>query len=203
MPLLALLAGYLWGSIPTARLVARLSGQRLAGNVGALNTIRSIGLKAGIAVAVLDVAKGAAAVLTARYALDASAGWVLFAGVGCVIGHNWMVWLGFKGGKGMAAAAGAVLTASLIYSQGWVFLVFAGIILAVWRLGRNLVLGNAVALLCLPGLAWLASHSAAVVLAALCLNAVIALKYAPDAIADFKRRGFGALGPDEIKPKRS
>jgi acyl phosphate:glycerol-3-phosphate acyltransferase len=201
MPLLALLSGYLWGSIPTARLVARLSGQRLSGNVGALNTIRSVGLGAGIAL--LDVAKGAAAVLTARYALDVSAGWVLFAGVSCVIGHNWMVWLGFKGGKGMAATAGAVLTASLIYGHGWVFLAFVGIILAVWWLGRNLVLGNAAALLCLPGLAWLASHSAAVVLTALCLDAVIALKYAPDAIADFKRRGFGALGPDEIKPKRS
>jgi glycerol-3-phosphate acyltransferase PlsY len=102
--------GYLWGSIPTARLIARLSTGKedvlAGGNVGTLNTIRRVGLGPGLAVATLDIAKGAAAVLTAR-ALNVDSGYVLFAGVMAVVGHNWMVWLGFKGGKGMAAATGA------------------------------------------------------------------------------------------------
>ncbi|APV43388.1 glycerol-3-phosphate acyltransferase PlsY [Dehalogenimonas formicexedens] len=203
MPLLALLLGYLWGSIPTARIVARLSGGDLGGgNVGTLNTIRRVGLGPGIAVATLDIAKGASAVLTARYLLDLAPLWVLFAGVFAVIGHNWMVWLGFKGGKGMAAATGAVAAASIIYGHAWVLAGFIGVILAVWRLGKNLVPGNAVGLICLPGFAWLASHCLGTVLAAIALDAVIAVKYAPGAIADFKRRGLGALGRDEIRPKR-
>jgi len=196
--------GYLWGSIPTANLIARLSGGDLGGgNVGTLNTIRRVGLGPGLAVATLDIAKGAAAVLTARYLLDVPTVWVLFAGVMAVVGHNWMVWLAFKGGKGMAAATGSVAAASIIYHEAWGIAAFVGIILVVWRLRRNLVLGNAVGLLSLPLLAWLASHSIEATLTAFALDAVIGAKYAPDAIADFKRRGLAALGRDDIKPKES
>jgi len=199
---LALGLGYLWGSIPAARLVARLTtGERFSGNVGALNTIRRVGLKAGIAVALLDIAKGAAAVLTARYALDVGAGWVLFSGVAAVVGHNWMVWLGFKGGKGMAVAAGAVLASSMVYGHASVFLAFAAVILLVWRLGRNLVLGNAAGLLSLPFLTWLAARSTIATVVAIALVAIIAVKHLPVAFADYKKRGFAALGPDEIRPK--
>jgi acyl phosphate:glycerol-3-phosphate acyltransferase len=202
---LALGLGYLWGSIPTAKLIARLStgksGSLAGGNVGTLNTIRRVGLKAGLAVATLDIAKGAAAVLTAR-SLDVDSGYVLFAGIMAVVGHNWMVWLGFKGGKGMAAATGAVAASSVAYSYAWVFGAFIGIILAMWGLGKNLVLGNAVGLLCLPFLAWLATRSLIATLAAIALVAIIALKYTPEALADYRKRGLAALGPDEIKPKR-
>ena len=202
---LALGLGYLWGSIPTARLIARLStgkpGALADGNVGTLNTIRRVGLKAGLAVATLDIAKGAAAVLTAR-ALDVGVGWVLFAGVMAVVGHNWMVWLGFKGGKGMAAAIGVVTASSIIYGYTWVFGAFAAIILVVWGVGKNLVLGNAVGLLCLPLLIWLATRSLTATLAATALVTIIAIKYAPAALADYRKRGLATLGPDKIKPKR-
>jgi glycerol-3-phosphate acyltransferase PlsY len=152
-------------------------------------------------VATLDIAKGAAAVLTAR-SLDVGEPWVLFAGIMAVIGHNWMVWLGFKGGKGMAAATGAIAASSIIYGYAWIFGAFAAIILAVWGLGKNLVRGNAISLFCLPFLVWLATRSVTATLAAAALDAVIVLKYAPEAIADYRKRGFGALGSDEIKPKR-
>jgi glycerol-3-phosphate acyltransferase PlsY len=203
--LLALGLGYLWGSIPTARLIARLStgkGDALAGgNVGTLNTIRRVGLKAGLAVATLDIAKGAAAVLTAR-SLSVDSGWVLFAGVMAVVGHNWMVWLGFKGGKGMAAATGAIAASSIAYGHAWVLGAFIGIILVVWGVGKNLVLGNAVGLVSLPLLAWLATGSLTATLSAVALVAVIALKYSPEALSDYRKRGLASLGPDEIKPKR-
>ena len=160
-----------------------------------------MGLKAGLAVATLDITKGAAAALTAR-ALDVGASWVLIAGVMAVVGHNWMVWLGFKGGKGMAAATGAILAASIVYDYAWVLGVFIGIILAVWAVSKNLVLGNAVGLFCLPLLVWLATRSLTATLAAAALVAVIALKYAPEALTDYRKRGLASLGPDEIKPKR-
>jgi acyl phosphate:glycerol-3-phosphate acyltransferase len=205
MPLLALLSGYLWGSIPTATLISRLSTGKsdvlAGGNVGTLNTIRRVGLGPGILVATLDILKGAAAVLTAL-SLDVDSGYVLFAGVMAVVGHNWMVWLGFKGGKGMAAATGAIAASSIAYGHAWVLGVFIGVILVVWLLGKNLVLGNAIALLSLPFLAWLPTRSSAATLASIALVAVIALKYAPEAIADYRKRGLAALGPDEIKPKR-
>lgn len=159
-----------------------------------------MGLKAGLAVATLDIAKGAAAILTTR-ALDAGAGWVLFAGVMAVVGHNWMVWLGFKGGKGMAAATGVIAACSILFGHAWVLGAFIGIILLVWGVGKNLVLGNAIGLLSLPLLAWLATGSLAATLAAITLDAVIAVKYAPEAIADYRRRGLAALGRDEINPK--
>ena len=203
--ILALLLGYLWGSIPTARLIARLSTGKsdalAGGNVGTLNTIRRVGLGPGLAVATLDIAKGAAAVLAAR-ALDVGAGWVLFAGVMAVVGHNWMVWLGFKGGKGMAAATGAIAASSIVYGHDWVLGAFIGTILVVWGVGKNLVLGNAVGLVCLPLVVWLATGSLTATLAAITLDAAIALKYAPEAIADYRKRGLSALGHDEIKPKQ-
>ncbi len=205
MGLLALGLGYLWGSIPTARLIARLSTGKedvlAGGNVGTLNTIRRVGLGPGLAVATLDIAKGAAAVLTAR-ALNVDSGYVLFAGVMAVVGHNWMVWLGFKGGKGMAAATGAIAASAIVYGHLWVLGAFIVIILVVWGVGKNLVLGNAVGLFCLPLPAWLATGSLIATLAALALVTVIALKYAPEAFADYRKRGLSALGPDEIKPKQ-
>ncbi len=198
---LALLLGYLWGSIPTARLVARLTGGDLGGgNVGALNTIRRVGLRAGIIVATLDIAKGVAAVLTAR-TLDVEIGYVLFARVLAVVGHNWMVWLGFKGGKGMAAATGAIAAASIAYGYAWVFLVFIGVILVVWRLSRNLVLGNAAGLLTLPLVVFLATSSMIATVASIALVAVIIIKYAPEALADYRKRGLASFGPDKINPK--
>jgi acyl phosphate:glycerol-3-phosphate acyltransferase len=200
----ALGLGYLWGSIPTASLISRLSTGKpdalAGGNVGTLNTIRRVGVGPGLAVATLDIAKGAAAVLTAR-SLDVGTGWVLFAGVMAVVGHNWMVWLGFKGGKGMAAATGAVLASSIAYGYAWVFGAFAAIILVVWWWGRNLVLANALGLLCLPFLAYLATGSLTATLSGIALVAVITLKYAPVALADYRKRGLAALGPDEIRPK--
>lgn len=156
----------------------------------------------GLAVATLDITKGAAAVLTAR-ALDVGVGWVLFAGVIAVVGHNWMVWLGFKGGKGMAAATGALAAASITYGYAWVLLVFIGVIAVVWRLGKNLVLGNSIGLLCLPLLVWLATRSLTATVAATSLVAVIAIKYAPEALADYRKRGLASLGPDDIKPKHT
>ena len=90
---------------------------------------------------------------------------------------------------------------SILYGHAWVLGAFIGIIAVVWWLRHNLVLGNRVALACLPLLAWLATRSLTATLAAATLVAVIAAKYTPEALADYCKRGLASLGPDEIKPK--
>lgn len=102
----AIVIGYAVGSLPIGFLVAQTAGgvdlRRVgSGNVGATNVYRTGGLRMGLAVMLADVAKGAAAVLLAGSGVPAVA-----AGVAAVVGHIYPVWLGFKGGKGVATASG-------------------------------------------------------------------------------------------------
>ena len=103
--------GYLLGSIPFGLLVARLAGlgdirQIGSGNIGATNVLRTGSRSAAALTLLLDLAKGFAAVVIA-------AGWgedaVLLAAGGAIIGHMFPVWLGFRGGKGVATALGLVM----------------------------------------------------------------------------------------------
>ncbi len=105
------LLGYLLGSIPVAFLVARSVGVDLrtvgSGNLGATNALRTLGAASGGLVAVLDMAKGALAVLAAqRWPVTLTV--VAAAGVGAVCGHVAPVWLGCRGGKGVATGAGVL-----------------------------------------------------------------------------------------------
>jgi acyl phosphate:glycerol-3-phosphate acyltransferase len=110
-----LVAAYLLGSIPTALIAGRLlKGTDIrtqgSGNAGATNAARILGLRAGLVVAVVDLAKGLAAVLlVARIApLPGSAGPVV-CGIAAVAGHLFPVFAGFRGGKGVATFAGAAI----------------------------------------------------------------------------------------------
>jgi len=105
----AILIGYAVGSLPIGYLVAQTArGVDLrrvgSGNVGAANVYRTGGLRMGIAVMLADAAKGAGAVLLAGAESGPAA---VAAGVAAVVGHIYPVWLGFKGGKGVATASGA------------------------------------------------------------------------------------------------
>jgi glycerol-3-phosphate acyltransferase PlsY len=101
--------GYALGSVPFAFLLARRAGidVRVAGsgNVGAANVLRTTGTPLGIATVVLDVSKGAAAVLIAQ-SIAGTAAAMAAAGVAAIVGHIYPVWLRFHGGKGVAVAAG-------------------------------------------------------------------------------------------------
>ena len=85
---------------------------------------------------------------------------------------------------------------------GWIFLIFAGIILLVGLVSHNIVLGNAVALLALPVIVYFATKSTLATCMALAALVIIAVKFAPAAIADMKKRGLKGLGPDEVKAKK-
>ena len=105
------LFGYLLGSIPSAyiagRLVKGIDIRKVGdGNVGAANAYREIGSKAGMAVLVADVGKGAIAVSITS--ILASQPVVLLAGLGVVAGHNWPLYIGFRGGRGESTALGVL-----------------------------------------------------------------------------------------------
>ena len=124
-PALALLLGYLLGSIPFGVIVSRLGGaadprEIGSGNIGATNVLRSGRKGLAALTLVLDAAKGAAAVLLVGHVDPGLAG---LAAVGAFFGHLYPVWLRFKGGKGIATLLGLALAlhwpAGLIYAAVW------------------------------------------------------------------------------------
>ena len=120
--LIPLLVGYLFGSINFGVVVSRLFYHedirtRGSGNAGTTNILRTYGKKAAALTLAGDMLKGVAAVVLCRWAGALLTGGVavngIYAGylaaIGAVCGHLWPVWFGFKGGKGVAVAAGAIL----------------------------------------------------------------------------------------------
>ena len=126
---LALVLAYLLGSIPFALIAGKLHGVDLreagSGNLGATNVFRTLGRTAGVTVMVLDIAKGAAAVLVAVALTDNP--WPIAAGALAILGHVFPVWTHFKGGKGVAVGAGALIglvpAASGVLLVLWILLV--------------------------------------------------------------------------------
>lgn len=107
---------YLVGAVPFGLLVVRgVTGRDIrtegSGNIGATNVFRTAGPVLGVAVMLLDLLKGAAPVLVAQR-LGASPAVVVAAGLAAVVGHNWSVFLGGRGGKGIAASYGVLLALS-------------------------------------------------------------------------------------------
>jgi len=120
--LLVIAIAYLLGSIPSAYIVSRLmKGVDIReagdGRLGAAATYRRVGLAGGIIVGLMDLGKGAAAVLLAQE-LGLPLPVVLLAGLAVVVGHNWSIFLHFKGGKGALTTYGVLI--SLMF---WEFLI--------------------------------------------------------------------------------
>ena len=124
--LLALLIGYLLGSIPFGLLLTRAAGKGDirdvgSGNIGATNVLRTGSKGLAIATLLLDALKGAAAVVIAHKLWPDA---VIFAAAGAMIGHLYPVWLRFKGGKGVATLLGVLAplmpVAALVYAVVWV-----------------------------------------------------------------------------------
>ena len=174
----ALGAGYLLGSIPTGWLAGHwLAGLDIrnqgSGSTGATNVLRVLGKGPALAVFLVDVLKGTAAVLLARYLLESGLGgvagtldaglavpglavpglvnpglvdWaVVAAGLAALAGHIWPIWLGGKGGKAVATGLGMLL--GLTWPVG---LASFGVFLAVLSLSRVVSLSSVMAALALP-----------------------------------------------------
>jgi glycerol-3-phosphate acyltransferase PlsY len=129
--LIAIALAYLVGSVPFAFVLARRRGIDLrrvgSGNVGASNVLRTSGVRNAVAAMCLDGAKGCMAVIVAQR-LTVGEATPVAAGVASIIGHIYPVWLGFRGGKGVATATGvfAVLAPLALAVASSVF------VLAVW-----------------------------------------------------------------------
>lgn len=130
--LLGLLVSYLLGSIPTAYIFGRITQgidlrQHGSGNLGATNAFRVLGKGIGSMVLILDILKGTLAVLLVKYffynkALNISEHLVLcIAAIAVVSGHNWTIFLKFKGGKGIATSLGALIAFAIVIERfAWV-----------------------------------------------------------------------------------
>lgn len=123
--IIALIFGYLLGSIPFGLLLTRAAGLGDvraigSGNIGATNVLRTGNKGLAAATLILDVLKGTAAVLIAAHFGPALALW---AGFGAFIGHLFPVWLGFKGGKGVATYLGVLISlawqGALVFAAVW------------------------------------------------------------------------------------
>jgi glycerol-3-phosphate acyltransferase PlsY len=118
----AVLLGYLLGSIPFGLLITKIAGLGDiraigSGNIGATNVLRTGRKDLAIATLLLDGGKGAAAIIIAR-ALHVPESHALIAGGAAVLGHLFPVWLGFRGGKGVATALGLFFAADWIIGFG-------------------------------------------------------------------------------------
>lgn len=152
--LLFCVAAYLIGSIPFGLIVGKLVGsvdvrKHGSGNIGASNVMRTVGRGAALLVLALDVLKGAFPVWAALSYLESPA-WVAAVAVFAVVGHNWPVFLRFKGGKGIATTLGVLI------ALDWrVALLLLGVWIASVWITRYISLSSLVGAALLPFLLWL------------------------------------------------
>ena len=170
--LILVLAAYLLGSLPTALLLVRLmTGEDIrtkgSGNIGGTNALRAAGWKAGVAVTLIDIGKGALAVfLMQRF--NPESGWVAAAMLAVVIGHCYPVWLKFRGGKGVAAGFGAFVVLAPLSALAALVVWFLVLMISRWvalaSMVASAVFPLALKLIDKPDMVTLISVSAAAVL---------------------------------------
>ncbi len=145
-PWLGLIAAYLLGSIPNSYIAGRLARridlrEHGSGNLGATNTFRVLGAAVAIPVLLLDVAKGwIPAWFFPQWDSSPAWHWTLLYGAAAIIGHVFSAFLRFRGGKGVATAAGVFLALSPVA----VLVSFGVWALTVWR-SRMVSLGSILA----------------------------------------------------------
>ena len=150
-----MIVGYLFGCIQTGYIVGRVNKIDIrdygSGNSGTTNTLRTLGKTAAIITFLGDAVKGLVAVNLARYVImpafhvEGEAYLWLLTGFAVVLGHNFPFYLGFKGGKGIAATSGVALSLLLFPKHCWVFAVFGLITFAsVTLISKYVSLGSLV-----------------------------------------------------------
>ena len=176
MGFFSLILGYLLGSIPSGWLAGRwLKGIDLrelgSGSTGATNVLRQVGKGPALVVFLIDVGKGAAAVLLAR--AFGQSDWIhVLAGLTALAGHIWPVWLNFKGGKAVATGFGMFL--GLAWPVG---LASFGVFLAVFSLSRYVSLASVLAAISLTLLMAAGTDSNANLVVALVAMLLVLLRH--------------------------
>ncbi|HYS44125.1 MAG TPA: glycerol-3-phosphate 1-O-acyltransferase PlsY [Geobacteraceae bacterium] len=169
------IAAYLLGSIPTGLLLARAFGVDIrsagSGNIGATNVYRTLGRKVGVMTLVGDCLKGLVPVLAAKY-FGVSGGWIAMVGLAAFLGHVYTVFLGFKGGKGVATALGVFLGVSP--ATVLAALVIFSLVLWKWR---YVSLASITAAAAMPVLIALAGQESFIILMSLVIAAIVIFKH--------------------------
>jgi len=174
----AILCAYLLGSIPSAYIVGRLIKKtdiREVGskNMGAMNTFYSVGFKSGLLVLTLDICKGVFGVLVARW-LGVTELVQFICGAVVMIGHNFPVFLKFKGGKG-----GASLIGVLIAFMPWGVPIYLGVFLLLMYLIKFPTLSYGLTFLIFPVIGWLIYDYVPYTIYPLVLLLLLVLRYSP------------------------
>lgn len=155
LTVLSLAFGYLLGSIPFGLILTRMAGlgdvRKIgSGNIGATNVLRTGNKKLAVATLLLDALKGTvAAAIASLWGVEAG----IAAGLAAFLGHLFPVWLGFKGGKGVATYIGVLL--GLV---PWMVLVFVAVWLAMAKISRYSSLSALVATAVIPVVLYVTGH---------------------------------------------
>ena len=191
--LIVVIIGYFLGSIPTAYIVTRLkTGKDIralgGGNIGGLNTYKEVGPVQALIVSLFDIGKGAAAAAVTHWVLHLDEPYVLIAITAAVIGHSWMVWLKFNGGKGMAVIFGSMLVIMPVFGYTPELGIIIAIISLLFLLTRNVALSLGIGLMVLPFLFWMGgTHSGILVVWYSVIAVIAAVKFTPTAIKALKK----------------
>ncbi|WAH35095.1 glycerol-3-phosphate 1-O-acyltransferase PlsY [Alicyclobacillus dauci] len=161
--ILGIIVAYLVGSISTSTIVVRLVAgkdirQHGSGNAGATNTLRMLGTAWGIIVLIIDGIKGMVALWIVYGMTGGNSVALALSSIAVVLGHNWPIFFGFRGGKGIATTIGVLLWLAPIMT------IIAGVIcIVVIALTRYVSLGSLILSVLIPILLaiWAPSHSAA------------------------------------------
>lgn len=191
--IIAVVIGYLLGSIPSAYIAARLiKGKDIrrvgGGNVGTRNAFVEVGKGAGVAVGISDIGKGAAAVAIAHWLLAVPlfevSPFILLTGVAAVVGHIWPIYLKFSGGNGLATTIG---TLTILMPRE--LLIVIALIILLTGITRNIILSVNISLLSVPLSAWLLGEPGLLIIFPLLLLLIMALHFLPTAKATITKAG--------------
>jgi glycerol-3-phosphate acyltransferase PlsY len=191
--LIVVIIGYFLGSIPTAYIVTRLkTGQDIRklgdGYVGGLNILKEVGVILAIIVIFIDIVKGAAVAAITHWALHLDKTYVLIGIVAAVIGHSWMIWLKFSGGKGMAVIVGSLLVIMPVYGYEKEMFIIIGLVTGLFLLTRNVALSLGIGLTVLPFLFWLGgTHSGWLVIWYVVIALIVFGKFLPTSLGSLTK----------------
>lgn len=173
------IASYLVGAIPFGLLVGKLAGIDVrtagSGNIGATNVNRLLGKRLGLVTLLLDCLKGFLPIFISSRFISAGSGqstWVLLCGIMAVVGHMFPIYLGFKGGKGVATGLGVFLFLSLP-AIGISLLVFIGVVAVTGFVSA----GSLLASILFPLWLWLLGQPAGVILTGFVIALLIWIKH--------------------------
>lgn len=200
--IIAITISYLIGSIPTAYIFGRiLKGQDIrrfgSGNVGATNAFRFLGKVPGMLVLLLDIGKGFLAIAAlgsfcvVRSHLVSNEICLILIGIACIAGHNWTVFLGFKGGKGVATTLGVLLGLSIaIPGLRWILVLLLATWLGIFLVSGIVSLASVISAISLPIYIWLFKQSLALTLTGTLLSFFVLIRHKANIVRLFQGREF-------------